>query len=125
MGDASYTTHPTLYSSKSTSNDVGDTTHLDGVDMNLLQSQHQICVQRMLRTKSVTVPTNGTITWTPDWPHDTGTSVVVSPKDASAAGVLQSGFYITNISQSGVTVEALGSGAAGEIGSAYGTIFYT
>ena len=121
MGAAMSTT-PTLFSSKSMSNDVGDTSHWDGADANAGQSQCQMLVQRFPRTQSVSVGSDGAVTFQPTWGAKTPTNCTLNPKDSSAATVLGAGYYVTQLSTSQITVQAMATHTAA--GSAYAMVFY-
>jgi len=118
---AEITAVPSLYAAKTVSNDQGDTDHIDGVNMNDLQSQCQIIVKYMSRAQSISVDSSGTTTFTPTntWLGPTG--VFFSAKDSTASTMLSASQHVTNCTTSGITVKH-GTGAAD--GSAYATVVY-
>jgi hypothetical protein len=120
---ASLTTTPTLFTAKSTANDVGDTTHWDGDNANDLQSQDQLVVQSFPRTQTVGITTSGAVTFLATWRKRAPVNFVLVAKNTNGGTLLQSSYRITRLASSTTCTARCKSNAAAA-GSAYATVYY-
>ena len=115
------TTLPTLYTAKSTANDVGDTSHWDGVDANYLRTEAIRIANHFPRTQSVAIDSAGTTTFEPTWQVYTPVAVGWLAKDATAQAMLAASCLPAVLTSTGIT---LTTGTGGADGSALITVFY-
>ena len=98
------TTLPTLYTAKSTANDVGDTGHWDGADANYLRTEALRIANHYPRTQSVAIDSAGTSTFAPTWKVYKPTNIAWTAKNATGQAMLEASCIVTVLTSTGITL---------------------